>query len=158
MPRKGKAADFNNDIPIPMPGAPWTAARAAYLDAIFAVTSALPALQVVSGTITTDGTLQNVYINNAPAGLYRPVCCMIDMTNQTATETVEIIEWYRLKSGAAMIQKTLAADVEKAGVCDPLIIVLSLSPNRYGMKITIENTAIGTHRAYDWTVFYEAAP
>ena len=42
------------------------------VDAIEALVAAQGILEETGGTITTDGTEQNVYINNAPGGIYEP--------------------------------------------------------------------------------------
>ena len=49
-------------------------------DAIREVTDAEPILEETGGTLTTDGTEQNIYINNAPAGIYKPTWFNINFT------------------------------------------------------------------------------
>ena len=127
------------------------------VDAIKVKTDGIGILTETGGTLTTDGNVQNLYINNAPSGVYKPLCLKVDFTAHTAGETVEIIEYYRIKSGGDWIQKTLAADVEHAGVEDPLLFKLELDPTRYGIKVTIQKTG-GANRAYDWEIIYEAVP
>ena len=126
-------------------------------DAIREVTDAEPVLEETGGSIITDGTEQDIYINNAPAGVFRPVCVKIDFTNQTATETVVIKTYYRISpvAGSALI---LQDTVTYAGVVSPELINIDLEPNRYGVWVSIQNTAVGVHRAYDWEVFYEVHP
>lgn len=123
--------------------------------AIREVTDSEAILTEQAGQITTDATEQTIYINNAPAGIFRPVCVKIDFTNQTATETVDIKTYYRIAVGGGLI---LQDAVTYAGAQDPDLINIDLEPNRYGIWVTIQNTAIGTHRAYDWEVFYSEAP
>ncbi len=127
------------------------------VDAIRAVTDVTPVLTETGGSITTDGTKQNLWIEDAPAGLFKPICLKIDFTAQTGTETVEIELAYRIVSGGAYVVQDL---VEYAGVvaAENKLINIDLEPNRYGVRVTIENTARGTHRAYPWEVFYEAVP
>ena len=124
-------------------------------DAIREVTDAEPVLTETSGSITTTGAEQNVYINNAPAGVFRPVCLKIDYTAQTATETTVLRTYYRIAPGGAFV---LQDTVTYAGVVSPELINIDFEPNRYGIWSTIQNTAVGVHRAYDWEVFYEEAP
>jgi len=125
------------------------------VNAIREVTDSEAILTEVAGCITTDGTEQDVYINLAPAGIHRPICFKINMTNQTATETVVLRTYYQINpTGALVLQDT----VTYAGVVSPELINVSLEPNRYGIAVTLQNTAIGVHRAYDWEVFYEEAP
>ena len=123
--------------------------------AIREVTDSEAILTEMAGSILTDGTEQNVYINLAPAGIHRPICFKIDMTNQTATETVVLRTYYQINpTGALVLQDT----VTYVGVVSPELINVDLEPNRYGVAVTLQNTAIGTHRTYDWEVFYEEAP
>ena len=103
-------------------------------------------------TLTTDGTEQTLYVNEAPSGVFDPICVMIDFTAHTATETVTIKVYYRIKSGGDYI---LLDEEEFIGAQDPDLILTELEPNRFGIKVTIEKTA-GTNRAYDWEVHYYA--
>ena len=123
--------------------------------AIREVTDSEAILTETGGSITTDGTEQNVYMNVAPAGVFRPVCVKIDMTNQTATETVVLRTYYQINpAGALVLQDT----VTYAGVVSPELINIDLEPNRYGVAVTIQRTVIGVDRVYDWEVHYEEAP
>ncbi len=123
--------------------------------AIREVTDSEAILSEVAGQITTDGTEQTVYTEENPAGIFEPRTFKIDITNQTAAETVDIRVYYRIAVGGNMILQSLTTF---AGAQDPDLINVSLEPNRYGIRITIQNTAVGVHRAYDWEVFYEEAP
>jgi len=122
--------------------------------AIREVTDSEAILTETSGQLTTDGNVQNLYIAEAPAGIFRPICVKIDFTNHTAAETVVIKTHYRIALGGAHIEQDTAT---YAGVVSPELINIDLDPNRYGIKVTIQKTA-GTNRAYDWEVFYEEAP
>jgi len=124
----------------------------ANVDDILAVTSALPTLAETGGTLTTDGTEQNVYINAAPLGVYNPICVKINCENQTATETIVIRTYYDIMAGfrPLILEDTLTF----AGAIDPPLITIDLDPNRHGVSVTIEKTA-GTNRDYVWEAFYE---
>ncbi len=124
-------------------------------EAIREITDSEAILTEATGTITTDGNEQTVYTEENPAGIFRPICFKIDMTNQTAAETVVIKAYYRIAVGGNMI---LQSNTIFAGAQDPDLINVDLEPNRYGIRITIQNTAVGTHRVYDWEAFYEEAP
>jgi len=124
----------------------------ANVDTIEAVTSALPTLSETGGTVTTDGTEQNVYINATPLGVYNPIGVKIDCSAHTAGETIVIRTYYDIAPGGAGL--ILADALTFAGAIDPAIITIGLGPNRYGVKVTIEKTA-GTNRAYPWSAFYE---
>ena len=125
-------------------------ATAANQAIIIAAVNAILTLTETGGTVTTDGTEQNVYINNAPAGVFEPKMVHIDFTNHTAGETVIVREYYRIKSGGGLIKND---EIQFAGVQDPLLKTVTLEPNRFGAKVTIEKTA-GTNRAYDFEAVY----
>lgn len=115
---------------------------------IFNHVNALLTLTETGATITTDGTEQDLYINNAPSGVYKPLILQLDFTNQTAAETVVVREYYRIKSGGGFIKKD---EVTFAGVQSPLLKNVELEPNRFGVQVTIEKT-VGVNKAYDWEV------
>jgi len=74
------------------------------LEYVTNIYAAIFTLTETGGTLTTDGTEQDVYINNAPAGLYTPKLCAIDFTNSQAGETIIVRVYYRLKSGGNLIK------------------------------------------------------
>ena len=122
--------------------------------AIREVTDAEAVLTETGGTITTDGTEQNIYINNSPAGVFEPRWLNINFANQTVTETVVLRTYYRNVSGGGWVRDDIATYV---GVPADLLKWVELHPTRFGVRVTIEKTA-GTNRAYVWEVFYEEAP
>ena len=124
----------------------------ANVDDILAVTNALPTLSETGGTVTTDGTEQNVYINAVPLTVFNPICVKINCSAHTVGETIVIRTYYDIEPGGAGL--LLHDTVTYVGVIDPPIITIDLDPNRYGVRVTIEKT-VGTNRAYIWEVFYE---
>ena len=103
-------------------------------------------------TITTTGAVQTLWVSETPSGLFIPAYLLIDFTNQTVTETVDIVIYYRITSGGGYI----AFDSDPiTAVQSHLGKVIEFLPNRYGIKVTIEKTA-GTNRAYIWEVWYYA--
>ncbi len=121
------------------------------VDAIAVLAEAEAILEETGGTLTTDGTEQNVYINNAPAGVYEPRWLTFDFANQTVTETVVIRSNYRIAPAGPWVvddRETIVGVPVNAGIS------IELKPTRYGTRVTIEKT-VGTNRAYDWEVFYE---
>lgn len=124
------------------------------ISAIRAITDAESILEETGGTLTTDGTEQNVYVNEAPSGVFRPVCVKIDFTNQTVTETVVLRTYYRITPGGGYVQQD---EVTYLGVVDPELINVDLEPNRFGIKVTIRKT-VGTNRDYMWEALYEVHP
>jgi len=122
------------------------------METISAIVNALPTLAETGGTVTTDGTEQNVYVNNVPLGVFEPRCVKIDCSNQTAGETIVIRTYYQIAAGvpAPILQDTLTF----VGLISPELINIDLGPNRFGVWVTIERTA-GVARAYPWEAFYE---
>ena len=121
------------------------------VDAIEALVSAEAILEETGGTLTTDGTEQDVYINNAPGGVYEPRSFNLNFTNHTGTETVRIRVYYRTVDGGGWVRDDQQSF---AGVPVNLLISVELKPNRFGTRVTVEKTA-GTNRDYVWEAFYE---
>ena len=122
-----------------------------YLETANAILTALPTLEETGQVVTTDGTEQNVYVNEIPAGVFRPMCVKLDCTNQTAAETIVLRTYYRIApAGAYVLQDTLTF----VGAISPELLNIDLEPNRYGIRVTLELTA-GTNRDYTWEVFYK---
>ena len=119
--------------------------------AIADLENSLLVLTETGATITTDGTEQNLYVNNAPAGVYDPKIICIDFSNQTAAETIVIREYYRIKSGGNFVQEDEEFFV---GVRALNLKIIELTPNRFGVKVTIEKTA-GTNQDYDYEAVYK---
>jgi len=118
---------------------------------VVGIAASIMTLTETGGSIVLDGSEQDVYINNAPAGLYKPEKVFIDFTNHTAGETVVVKEYYRIKSGGNLL---LHKSTSYVGAVTPVLVGYDLSPNRYGVKVTIELTG-GVARRYDWEVVYE---
>lgn len=123
----------------------------ANVDAVRAVAEAEAILEEAGGELTTDGTEQTLYINNAPAGNYEPKWLLIDFANQTVTETIRLLLYYRISPGGPWVvddRETIVGVPVNAGIS------IDLHEARYGIWITMEKT-VGTNRAYDWQAFYE---
>ncbi len=120
---------------------------------IKAVTDGLPTLTETVGTTTTTtiDTEYNLYINNAPLGVFKPICLKVWFLNQTAGETVILRSYSRVADGGVWALEDIATFV---GVQDPVVRIIELWPTRFGVRTTIERTA-GTARAYPWEPFYE---
>jgi len=121
---------------------------------IFNLVNAMLILEETGGVVTTTGpgTEDVVYINNNPAGVFKPKVVKINFTNQTAAETVVVRTHHRDEDGGGLIKDS---EVAFAGVQDPLLKNITLQPNRFGVDVTIERTA-GVAKAYRWEVFTES--
>lgn len=114
------------------------------------IEASLLILTETGSTITTDGAEQDVYINNSPFGVFSPKFVQIDFTNQTATETIVLREYYRIKSGGNFIQMDEETFI---GIVTMKLKNIELKDNRYGVKITMQKTA-GAAKDYDYGVTY----
>ena len=121
---------------------------------VLAFLAGLPILEETGGELTTDGTLQTIYINNAPTGVWAPKWFYMDFANQTVTETIRIIASHRIAPAGPWVVDDRETIV---GVPVNASIDIQLKENRYGLMITVEKTA-GTNRAYDWSILYEVVP
>lgn len=138
--------------------APGTTTVFAYL-ALLAATGGLT-LAIVSAmltltetgaavTATAPGTEDNVYINNAPAGVFRPILLTIDTADLAGGETVIFRTRYRIAPGGPWGLK--GAPVIFAGVQAERMKDIVLQPNRYGIQVTLDGT---TGVVFPWEVFY----
>lgn len=120
--------------------------------ATFAIVNALLMLAETGGTVTltAPGTEDNVYINDAPAGVFKPLLVTIDLSDLALGEVATVRTRYRIAPGGALELK--GAPVIFAGVqAEPLKDIV-LQPNRYGIQVTLDGT---TGVVVDWSVFYE---
>lgn len=121
------------------------------VDAIGVLAEAEAILEETGGELTTDGTVQTLYINNAPFGNYIPKILIIDFANQTAAESIRLLVNYRISPGGPWViddRETIVGVPVNAG------IRIDLHETRYGIWITAERLA-GNAKAHDWQVFYE---
>lgn len=117
---------------------------------------ALLSLTETGGTLTADGTEQNIYLNNSPSGLYEPRCILIDLDNMAAADgdEIEIKVSYRIKPGGdlkLLDYKSYSGD--DGGLANGRkLIEIDLWPNRFGVQVTLKQTA-GVNKDYDCEVF-----
>jgi len=124
------------------------------VNAIKVKTDAMGILTSTNTTVTTDGTEQTAYINNAPSGIFEPLAVKINVTNHTATETITIKEYYRNTSGGAWLEHD---SKQYVGAIEMDEITVKLDPNRYGVKVTIKKDD-GTNRDYVCEAIYKVVP
>lgn len=122
----------------------FTAARAAKLDKIqdFA--------DEAEGTLTADGTEQTIKEITA---LVNKLHCFVDLTNMQSGDTVVVRQYMQIKSAGTFIK--YAEETYNDAQTLPMLYIV-LKPARYGIKITLQQTA-GTNRTYDWETFQEKA-
>ena len=145
---------------IPSPGivnqsvAPASVADTA--DQIHELVAAEFTLQETGGTLTADGSEQILYINDNPLGCFHPHTLFVDLENMQAGSTVIIRVYYRLNAGGGLqLWDYHTYTGVDGGLASGLkLISADLLPTRFGVKITLEQTA-GTYRDYDWEIFTE---
>jgi len=121
------------------------------LEQIYDLVDQIFTMKRIGDTLTTDGTEQNLWIVDSPDFPFRPTKLTIDLTNMVAGDSIQIKEYYRLKSGGSYIRKMTYSYIDNE---DPPLKVIELEPNTYGVKITITRV-LGTDRAYDYEVYFE---
>lgn len=121
------------------------------IDQIFALIRAMLVLTETSGTLTSNGAEQDIYVNNAPAGVFEPKVVKIDMTNNAVADTVVVRLYYRIVGGGNMI---LQDTIIFAGHQVIPLKKIKLDPNRFGVQVTLERT-VGGAQNYDWEVLYK---
>jgi len=124
----------------------------AIVQAIFDLVNAQLVLTETGGTVTATGLLteDNVYINNAPAGVFKPHLVTIDMSDLAVGEVATVRVRYRIEAGGALELK--GAPVIFNGVQAEPLKDIELTPNRFGVQVTIEATAAVV---FPWEVHYE---
>lgn len=133
------------------------ASLTATVNDIFDLTNAVLTLQETGGSVTTDGTEQNIYIVDGPLGVFRPVCVFVNLDEMLGADTVDFKVYYRIAPGGAQY---LADYQSYTGVDGGLangkkLIIIDLYPTRFGVRVTIQRTA-GADHPYTWEIFEEA--
>ncbi|MBE3137655.1 MAG: hypothetical protein IMZ43_09755 [Thermoplasmata archaeon] len=126
--------------------------------AILADTAALRVLTEEGGTLTGTNAEQNLYINNAPAGIYIPAGIFVDFDNMAADDIAEIRIYYRIKTGGGLQPfEYYALTAADGGLTNGLKgVYYPLKYNRFGIKVTLVQTqATTSYKTYDYEVFYK---
>jgi hypothetical protein len=113
---------------------------------IFNIVNALLLDAETGGTLLATGAEDTVYINNTPAGIFEPLIVNIDCTNMAAGDVTVLRVYYRIAAGGNLIKKD---ELTLAGAQDPDLKNIILEPNRYGVRVSLQQTA-GVNRNYPW--------
>jgi hypothetical protein len=125
-------------------GAEYTATRAAKIDKV------QDFQEEATGTLSATGAED---IIKEIADTVNKLHCFVDLTNMQAGDSVTVRQYMKIKSGGSYI---LYAEETYSGVQTLPMLYIVTKPARYGIKITLEQTA-GTNRDYDWETFTEQA-
>ena len=106
-----------------------------------------------------DGTEQNTFVNSNPLGVHVPTVEFIDLDEMVGGDQVLIRVYYRLAQGGAWEMQDYAAYVGiDGGLANGLtIIAVDLYPNRFGVRVTLEQSAGAGFRTFLWKYFGEQA-
>lgn len=101
------------------------------------------------GTLLADGTEQIVFEFAAPTKEWVPDNINIDLSNMAAGDIVTVKTYIKFKSGGSYVE--MDAEVYSNAQTIPGIVATGF-PNRYGYKITLQQSA-PTYRNFDWERF-----
>lgn len=119
----------------------------------FDLVNAILKLTETGGDLTATALEQTVYICETPLGVYEPRKVKINCRNMAWGDVV-IIRWYeRIRSGDDL---ELKDELELRDVQTSRIKDIDLEPNRFGVRVTLQQTAGAAFRVFPWEVLYEA--
>ena len=124
------------------------------VDQIHSLVSASLTIQATGGTLTADGSEQNIYYDNEPLGVMSPIALLIDLDNMQGGDTIEIKVYHRLSEAGTLKLFAFYTWTGADGGLDnsEKIDQIDLYPNRHGFRITLDQTG-GTNRDYPWELF-----
>lgn len=109
------------------------------------INNTIPLYERAEGTLTADGTEQTIY-EVTPTVTLVPDSITMSLSNMAEGDTITINMYAKLKSGGAY---ELIDTDDYIGAKDIPAINITGQPNRYGWKVTLQQTA-GTFRGFDW--------
>ena len=126
------------------------------IDDLHDALEAMPVLQETGGTLTTDGTEQNLYIRNAPESVFAPRVVFISLDDMVALDDLDVRVYYRIADGGGWLLYDYANYVGADGglTNSRVMIAVSLFPCRHGVRLTVQQT-VGT-ADLPWSVVEEA--
>ena len=124
------------------------------VDQIHALVSATLTIQSTGGTLTADGSEQNLYYDNEPLGVMSPIALLLDLELMEAGDTIEVKVYHRLSDAGNLRLFAFYTWTGADGSLDndEKIDQIDFYPNRHGFRITLDQTA-GTNREYPWELF-----
>ena len=110
-----------------------------------AINNTIPLYERTDGTLTADGTEQIIY-EVTPTVTLVPDSITMSLINMAADDRLTINMYAKLKSGGVY---ELIDTQDYGDAKDIPAINITGQPNRYGWKVTLQQTA-GINRDYDW--------
>jgi hypothetical protein len=137
-------AHLDADVSTRADGSEYTAGRAAKIDKV------QDFLEEATGTLSATGSEDTIKeITNTVNKLH----CFVDLTNMASGDTITVRQYMKIKSAGSYI---LYAEESYSDAQTLPMLYIVTKPAKYGIKITLEQTA-GTNRDYDWQTFQEKA-
>jgi hypothetical protein len=103
----------------------------------------------IEGTLTADGTEQNVVLDEITGNPTRYLEGYIDLSNMESGDAVVIREYMKIKSDGGYVKY---AEETYSGVQSIPLLYIITKPGRYGIKITLQQTS-GTYRNFPYQFF-----
>ena len=124
------------------------------VDGIDAAVDALLTLQEAGGTLTATGAEQTLYGEDAPIGCAEQVCMFVSLDDMAGGDTTVLRAYSRIAPGGGYELWHYASYAgADGGLTDgKTAVVIDLKPNRFGWKVTLEQTA-GVNADYAWEFF-----
>ena len=121
------------------------------VEQIFDYVTAIQQHQAVGGTLTADGTEQQLYVDNEPLGCARAMTLYVNCSNMQAGDTIELRNHARLVDGGNIEQFDYAVLTGLNGglLNGNLLYAWHLEPFRHGFGLTLHQID-GTNRDYEW--------
>jgi uncharacterized membrane protein len=113
--------------------------------------NAIQTLTETGGTITSTAAELDIFRIETPMGIFKPLVLKIDMTAMGAADAILLRTYERIIPGGNLI---LSDETAFAGVQAIPLKTIHLDPNRFGIRVTIDETA-GASVAYPWSVAFE---
>jgi hypothetical protein len=121
---------------------------------IYNLANSIQTLTETGGTITTTVALgaMDIWHVAAPMGVFKPIALKLDCSAMAAADEVHVSVYERIVAGGGPI---LSDTVDFANVQAIPLKTISLDPNRFGIEITIHETAGAGTIAFSWAVIFE---
>jgi len=124
------------------------------VDQILADANGALTTQATGGSLTADGSEQNLYYDNEPLGVFCPIALILDMDNMEAGDTIVCKVYHRLSdAGGLKLKKYKTWTGADGGLTDgEKLDTVEMYPSRHGFRVTLEQTG-GVNRIYPWELF-----
>jgi len=127
------------------------------LQAINDIVSAMLELMQTGNTLTADGTEQDVYVEDTPAGVMNTGYVKINLDNMADGDRIVVTEYSKDTAGGGWVEEdsNIYEDADGGLEDDSTKITIQIPPNRHGWKVTLDQE-IGTFRDYPYEAYREA--